>query len=712
MMKTGSKKSKPKGRRDYQPLVEAASVPVEVIAPALSAAKREKAAADLAEELSQLSLSVGLRRLHIRADRLPLRQVRQVLQEIHEIAQLHLDRDPDFPTQTVDAKGQHWSWQRHRQVVRPVFVGVLLLAGETEAALTWFNGDLTIPLGALPLPNDRLMKILIPNLTRAGMCTNTLKWKPTKGEALRPIITDALDAEGAPIELDDEGKEQMANAFWQATWATGSSRQAHGKTFPLAMLPVSRSVDGPLDEATLETSTGIIYGQLSVASHVLQRLASAGKLLYDPDADKFLFTGEKGIGATENAALDLLNTKGYFEKAVATPPTRTLQVARVLPYQGAHRVSHLFNNWAKMRSQGLLTEETPPLAGINSHHFLNFPEEFQSPHSALNDPVSTLFIDGKWRCAPVLRRGSLLVSAAGKISIRVIGFEDVVIATPLLPKPIIPLGGPKATGIPASVDSPTCPQGGVQIFTPWSVAQSPDGILTLKSFQPGRDRAFVIVGTEIVEDLRTDQVLVPHSGWILVMHGAEAKDLPETLTPEMRRIELRWRRPTDRQMQHAMAVGPMLVTGGKPITGDHFDFANADKGGEQFACWEGKGSVTKQRGVAPTRFPTDALHTRAPRTAIGVRADGEVVTMVVDGRSDSRHSVGMTLCELALSMKNAGCKDALNLDGGGSSVMFLNHPSAREASLITNLPAGLVNRPSDRDGEERIFPTPLLLWAK
>ena len=77
---------------------------------------------------------------------------------------------------------------------------------------------------------------------------------------------------------------------------------------------------------------------------------------------------------------------------------------------------------------------------------------------------------------------------------------------------------------------------------------------------------------------------------------------------------------------------------------------------------------------------------RPPRTAIGHTADGKIVIMVVDGR-DSGGSKGVTLDELAMLMKGVGCTDALNLDGGGSTVMCAT-PSAT-----------VLNRPSD--GVER-----------
>src|SRR5690606_7918110 len=58
---------------------------------------------------------------------------------------------------------------------------------------------------------------------------------------------------------------------------------------------------------------------------------------------------------------------------------------------------------------------------------------------------------------------------------------------------------------------------------------------------------------------------------------------------------------------------------------------------------------------------------RHPRSAIGFLDEHTLILMVIDGRQKA--SVGVTLEELAEIMFKVGCHDAVNLDGGGSSVM-------------------------------------------
>ncbi|MGL4875538.1 MAG: phosphodiester glycosidase family protein [Clostridium sp.] len=102
----------------------------------------------------------------------------------------------------------------------------------------------------------------------------------------------------------------------------------------------------------------------------------------------------------------------------------------------------------------------------------------------------------------------------------------------------------------------------------------------------------------------------------------------------------------------AVSFGPVLVQNGKPT-----DLAGAS------ATW----------GVAP-------------RTAIGQRADGAIVMMVIDGRSIV-NGLGATMTELQTLMLTKGqCVTAINLDGGKSSTMYL------DGKVINNLSNGLGER--------------------
>jgi hypothetical protein len=85
---------------------------------------------------------------------------------------------------------------------------------------------------------------------------------------------------------------------------------------------------------------------------------------------------------------------------------------------------------------------------------------------------------------------------------------------------------------------------------------------------------------------------------------------------------------------------------------------------------------------------------RNPRTLAGVRPDGTIVLVVADGRYPDI-SVGLSFGEEAGIMQAFGARDAVNLDGGGSSTMTIG--------------STLVNHPSDTTGERPIGDALLLL---
>lgn len=82
-----------------------------------------------------------------------------------------------------------------------------------------------------------------------------------------------------------------------------------------------------------------------------------------------------------------------------------------------------------------------------------------------------------------------------------------------------------------------------------------------------------------------------------------------------------------------------------------------------------------------------AIGGRNPRTAVGYTANNNLIIVTVDGREKS--SVGMTLTELANFMKSIGCCNAMNLDGGGSTVLYVdgkvaNHPQVQGGIALSN----------------------------
>lgn len=96
--------------------------------------------------------------------------------------------------------------------------------------------------------------------------------------------------------------------------------------------------------------------------------------------------------------------------------------------------------------------------------------------------------------------------------------------------------------------------------------------------------------------------------------------------------------------------------------------------------------------VRDGEIPTFQWSNVEPRTSIGYTDDGHVYLMVVDGRGGSIfYSYGINYADMGSIMQALGCRNAVNLDGGGSSQLLVRHPVADTYQIR--------NRPTD--GSER-----------
>lgn len=74
---------------------------------------------------------------------------------------------------------------------------------------------------------------------------------------------------------------------------------------------------------------------------------------------------------------------------------------------------------------------------------------------------------------------------------------------------------------------------------------------------------------------------------------------------------------------------------------------------------------------------------RAPRSVIGKKADGTILWVAIDGRMIEAE--GVTIPETQTIMKWLNCTEAINLDGGGSTTLYLQNATEN----------GIINHPSD-----------------
>ena len=145
---------------------------------------------------------------------------------------------------------------------------------------------------------------------------------------------------------------------------------------------------------------------------------------------------------------------------------------------------------------------------------------------------------------------------------------------------------------------------------------------------------------------------IPENGYVIV--GPQVK-LRQFYDEKKMNVEI-GTTPEWKDVRHIISGGPYLV-----------------KNGETFV------DMTAQK--------LGSIGGRNPRSAIGYTKDNNFIIVAVDGREGS--SIGLTLNELATFMKSIGCINAMNLDGGGSTVMYVkgrivNKPTNKGGIALSN----------------------------
>ena len=158
---------------------------------------------------------------------------------------------------------------------------------------------------------------------------------------------------------------------------------------------------------------------------------------------------------------------------------------------------------------------------------------------------------------------------------------------------------------------------------------------------------------------------IPDDGFVVSVRGDSAEWARRHLRPGVPTRFLALLRPADRSRENPWATAEdILGAGPKLVTAGGVD-------------------VTDVREKMLSTFAGD-LH---PRTAIGALPDGRALLLVADGRHPPER-VGISLHDLARVLIGMGAREAINLDGGGSTAMVVQ--------------GKLVNVPSDVTGERPV----------
>ena len=105
----------------------------------------------------------------------------------------------------------------------------------------------------------------------------------------------------------------------------------------------------------------------------------------------------------------------------------------------------------------------------------------------------------------------------------------------------------------------------------------------------------------------------------------------------------------------------------------------------------------------PQRDDRTFVTHRHNRTALGLRPDGTTLLVVADGRF-KHQAEGFTLPELQRVMRWLGCTEAINLDGGGSTTMYVHD---KPDNGVVNYPSD--NRRHDHEGQRPVSNAILVL---
>jgi hypothetical protein len=326
-------------------------------------------------------------------------------------------------------------------------------------------------------------------------------------------------------------------------------------------------------------------------------------------------------------------------------------------------------------SSRLVQSSSNILAATNAGYFLNFPEEYDDGVSALHQPLGGHMVKERLLSPPWIARPGF------------IGYDDGSIVEGVYGPDLVEL----------------CVEGLAPLALHKGHFAEPHHGAVWRSFDqsefpaPEGAAALLFTGSTLVAVKPAESRPKPPKGGVMVLlEGAHAQAVLGAGGARIVSLRLRATRPA--KAVWMISAGPFLVRNSVAVPSDHM---LAEPNAGEF----------RPLGPAPTRFPFDVDRTRAPRTALGRTSSGGMKLLVVDGRRGGEHSCGVTLEGLAGLAAWVGCESAINLDGGGSSVMAIEG-AGPEDRLRENLPYCVVNIPSDDGDRERIVPILVVVEAK
>ncbi|WP_261891455.1 phosphodiester glycosidase family protein [Acaryochloris marina] len=234
-------------------------------------------------------------------------------------------------------------------------------------------------------------------------------------------------------------------------------------------------------------------------------------------------------------------------------------------------------------------------------------------------PLGAIRQDGQWISSPILNRGVVAWNPQGQFQMGRLNLQQVLSTS----------GGKRLSIV--SLDS-GYPQKGIARYTPtWGPAYTP----ILKT-----EKIITVINNQVVSEkvsTSAKSFAIPKNGYLLVLRSFEVGG---ALAPGTQlQIQTATTPASFNGFPNIVGAGPLLVSNGQVVLN-----AKAEK----------------------FRPPFDTQS--APRSGIGQTADGTILLAAVHNRVGGP---GPTLKEWALIMQRLGSVNALNLDGGSSTSLYL-----------------------------------------
>lgn len=238
-------------------------------------------------------------------------------------------------------------------------------------------------------------------------------------------------------------------------------------------------------------------------------------------------------------------------------------------------------------------------------------------------PLGAIRRDGKWLSSPILNRGAIAWNDSGQFYMGRLRLQETLIA-------------PNQQKLTISHLNSGYVQTGIARYTPvWGLAYIP---LT------NNETILVVRKNRIVSKLQANKageesIAIPKDGYLITFRGLSNNQLPNFTVGAVLRIVSSSFPANFNRYPHILGAGPLLLQNNRIVL---------DATSENFSK-----AFARQKAI---------------RSAICTTASGQLIVAAVHNRVGGK---GPTLAEHAQLMQRMGCTNALNLDGGSSTSLYL-----------------------------------------